>query len=549
MTYFTSFKNSIVGISLPKKFTFPFYYEPHPLAVLASEELQDFLSKQSVFNHSFGLDDNTHEIGKMFGVLVVRNANNDIGYLSAFSGNVPNQNSLKNFVPPIYDILDANSFFKHDNNALILLSTDIQDLEKDKQYISLQKIVADNNKKSEKIIRLEKEKLKKRKKNRKFKKTNTSLLTNDLLNQLEQESLHDKFYLRELICYYDDKFITQQELLNAFNKKINDLKDLRNKNSNKLHQKIFDQYSFLNYNKKSKNLLAIFNALDLHAPAGTGDCAAPKLLQHAFINDLTPIALAEFWWGKPGNSAIRKHGNFYASCKSKCEPILSHMLVGLDLDDNPLILNLAKDKKIEIIFEDNDLLVINKPTELLSVPGKNIKDSVFSRLKDKFPESADFLIVHRLDMSTSGIMLIAKNKKTNQFLQSQFINRSIKKRYIALLDGLITDNDGIINLPLRVDLDDRPRQLVCYDYGKPASTKWSVINRDNGKTRIQFYPITGRTHQLRVHAAHVLGLDTAIVGDDLYGTKADRLYLHAEYIQFTHPTSKEVMTFYCKPSF
>ena len=549
MTYFTSFKNSIAGISLPEKFTFPFYYDPHPLAVLASEELQAYLSKQSVFNHSFGLDTNTHEIGKMFGVLVVRDSNNDIGYLSAFSGNVPNQNSLENFVPPIYDILDANSFFRHDNNTLISLSSDIQDLKKDEQYISLQKIVADNNKKSEKVIRLEKEKLKSRKKNRKFRKAEATLLSNDLLNQLEQESLHDTFYLRELICYYDDKFMAQQELLNAFNKKIKDLKDLRNKKSNALHQKIFDQYSFLNNNGTSKSLHTIFKTLDLQAPAGTGDCAAPKLLQYAFLNKLTPIALAEFWWGKPGNSAIRKHGNFYASCKSKCEPILSHMLVGLYIDDNPLIQNVAIDKKIEFLFEDNDLLVINKPTELLSVPGKDIKDSVFSRLKDKFPESADFLIVHRLDMSTSGIMLIAKNKKSNQFLQSQFINRTIKKRYVALLDGLISDNDGIINLPLRVDLEDRPRQLVCYDYGKPASTKWSVINRGNGKTRIQFFPITGRTHQLRVHAAHVLGLNTAIVGDDLYGTKADRLHLHAAYIQFTHPTSKDVMTFDCKPSF
>ncbi len=543
MTYFTSFKKSIVGIALPEKFTFPFYYDPHPLAALAAAELQEYLHSSSDFNHSLGLQENTHEIGKMFGVLVVKNKNNELGYLSAFSGNLPNQSNLDRFVPPVYDVLHKDSFFSKENAALIALSEEITALENDTHYIKLKKMVAENNSLAEKIISTEKEKLKKRKLQRKFRKNNANPFTESLKKQLQNESLHDKFYLRELICYYEDKFIILQEELNTWLRKIASLKSLRNAKSNALHRKIFAQYDFLNSAGKTKNLLAIFKDLNMVAPAGTGDCAAPKLLQFAFLNELKPITMAEFWWGKPGNAAIRKHGHFYPSCKSKCEPVLSHMLDGMLLDDNPLTQNLAKDKKIDIIFEDTDLLVIHKPAELLSVPGKSISDSVFSRFKVLFPESADFLIVHRLDMSTSGLMLLAKNKRSHQFLQSQFIQRTIKKQYIAILDGIIAKNNGTICLPLRVDLEDRPKQLVCFKHGKPATTKWQVLFRKDGKTRVLFMPITGRTHQLRVHAAHVLGLNTAIVGDDLYGKKADRLHLHASFISFVHPTSKEMMSF------
>jgi len=548
VTYFTPFKKSIVGIPLPKKFTFPFYYEPHLLAKIASEELQEYLDFSSIFKRRLGLLNNTHEIGKMFGVLVVKNSNGKLGYLSAFSGNLPNQSDLMHFVPPVYDILQMDGFFSKENAALIALSNDITTLEMDSHYITLQKIVAENNKIAENIISVEKEKLKKRKLQRKLRKKNASPFTESLQIQLHNESLHDTFYLRELICYYEDKFISLQEKLNALHLKITRLKSLRNSKSNALHRNIFSQYHFLNSDGKTKSLLSIFKDLNLEAPAGTGDCAAPKLLQFAFLNGLTPIAMAEFWWGKSGNAAIRKHGVFYPSCKGKCEPVLSYMLNGLVLDENPLLKNLAKDKKIEFIFEDEQMLVINKPTELLSVPGKSISDSVFSRLKEIYPESEKHLIIHRLDMSTSGIMLIAKTKKAHQFLQNQFINRSITKRYIALLDGLILNNNGEINLPLRVDLDDRPRQLVCFKHGKPAKTMWNVLGIQDQKTRIEFTPITGRTHQLRVHAAHVLGLNTAIVGDDLYGNKADRLYLHAEYIRFTHP-NKKVMEFCIAPNF
>jgi len=195
------------------------------------------------------------------------------------------------------------------------------------------------------------------------------------------------------------------------------------------------------------------------------------------------------------------------------------------------------------------MLVIHKPAEFLSVPGIHIQDSVYTRIKHKYPNITGPIIVHRLDMSTSGILLIAKNKKAHKELQRQFITKTVKKRYEALLDGDLKETTGSIDLPLRVDLNDRPRQLVCYEHGKPAHTNWEVLERKAGKTRVHLFPISGRTHQLRVHASHKLGLNMPIVGDDLYGKKANRLHLHAAAIEFTHPTTKEKMIFHKKAEF
>ena len=277
-------------------------------------------------------------------------------------------------------------------------------------------------------------------------------------------------------------------------------------------------------------------------PSGTGDCAAPKMLQYAFSNGLTPVAMAEFWWGKSPNSEVRKHGNFYSACRGKCEPVLGHMLQGIDVDPNPFLTNQAIGKTLETIYEDEYICVINKPTEFLSGPGKHVTDSVQERMKDKYPESTGPLIVHRLDMSTSGLLVIGKTKEIYTQLQLQFVKRTVKKRYIALLDGVVANDEGYIDLPLQLDINNRPYQKVEYEFGKSARTRFEVIERKAGKTKIYFYPITGRTHQLRVHAAHVDGLNAPIVGDDLYGVKGDRLHLHAESIMFTHPVTGEEVT-------
>ncbi|MEZ4800064.1 MAG: RluA family pseudouridine synthase [Flavobacteriales bacterium] len=334
-----------------------------------------------------------------------------------------------------------------------------------------------------------------------------------------------------------------ESVVSHFQNEIEILKEERKTRSANLQNEIFDQYFFYNKALEKKSLGDIFKFTPEGRPtAGAGECAAPKLLQHAFIHGLEPIAMAEFWWGQSPKSEIRIHGHYYPACKGKCEPILGHMLVGMNVEPNPMLNNPAEGKELEIVWEDDVMVVVNKPAEFLSVPGKNINDSVLERLKTLYPNATGPLLVHRLDMSTSGILIAGKTEAVYKHLQRQFIKRSVKKRYVALLEGIVEGEEGMIDLPMRVDLGDRPRQMVCYEYGKPARTKWKVIERKEGKTKVQFYPITGRTHQLRVHAAHPLGLNTPIVGDDLYGKRSNRLHLHAEWIEFYHPISNKIMS-------
>jgi len=333
-----------------------------------------------------------------------------------------------------------------------------------------------------------------------------------------------------------------------------------------LQKKLFKEYRLLNSAGVEKNVMELFQ----HAPypippAGTGDCAAPKLLQYAFRHKLKPLAMAEFWWGPAPKSEIRQHKKFYGACSGKCQPILKHMLEGMTLDENPLLVNPALGKTLDIVYQDDDIVVVNKPSEFLSVPGKNIEDSVYLRIKQQFPQATGSLIVHRLDMSTSGLMVLALTKRAQKNLQQQFINRTIKKRYVAVLEGdikemlALEEEQGEINLPLRGDLEDRPRQLVCFEYGKQARTQWKIIDIIDGKTKLYLQPITGRTHQLRMHCAHPKGLNMPILGDDLYGHgsvdshssghNTQRLYLHAQRLTLHHPVTKNMMTFEVEADF
>jgi tRNA pseudouridine32 synthase/23S rRNA pseudouridine746 synthase len=328
------------------------------------------------------------------------------------------------------------------------------------------------------------------------------------------------------------------------------LKTKRRQMSAALQKGLFESYSFLNAKGQRKDLLELFSSEGgITPPSGAGECAAPKLLQFAYQHKLKPLALAEFWWGPSPPSEIRKHSYFYPSCRSKCLPILGHMLEGIPLGADSTKENPAEGKDLPIVFEDDHIIVVNKPAEFLSVPGKNITDSVYTRIAAKCPDATGPMIVHRLDMSTSGLMLLAKSKEVHRHLQSQFLKRRIKKTYVAVLDGEPNPGRREINLPLRVDLDHRPRQVVCYKYGKPSITHWEKVSVHNGCTRVHFYPITGRTHQLRVHAAHTLGLNTPILGDDLYGKRAERLYLHAASITFQHPISGNLITLEVAPEF
>ncbi|MFM7310851.1 MAG: RluA family pseudouridine synthase, partial [Flavobacteriales bacterium] len=327
-----------------------------------------------------------------------------------------------------------------------------------------------------------------------------------------------------------------EEQVSEYNVEIDRLKQERKQRSADLQNEIFDEFYFVNQALERRSVGSIFQSTPEGRPvAGSGECAAPKLLQHAFLNQLKPVAMAEFWWGESPKTEVRIHGHFYPACKGKCEPILGHMLQGIPMNPNPLADNPAQGKELEIVWEDESIIIVNKPHEFLSVPGRRIDDSVWTRLKARFPEHPELLVVHRLDMSTSGLLIAAKNMSVYKALQRQFSERTIQKRYVALLEGVVEEDEGYIDLPLRVDLENRPRQLVCFEHGKSAQTKWKVMERKDGRTLVHFYPITGRTHQLRVHAAHRDGLNIPIVGDDLYGKRSKRLHLHAEWIAFDHP--------------
>lgn len=550
MIHFQKFKTDISEIKLPEKFTFPFYYQPHSLTKIAAKEVQEYLENQTDFDHNFGLDKNKTDIavGKMFGVLIVKNKQNEIGYLTAFSGKLADKSLPIKFVPPVFNMRTEGSFYIKGELEIDEINAQFSLIKNNKEYLTLKKEVKKLSKNIAEDLENQRKKMKLAKADRKRRKKNANAVLSEtegknLTKQLVQESYNDQFFYKELVEYYDAKLLKTSEKLAFFESKIAALKKERKEKSNYLQQTLFSKYAFLNQQKELKNLLDIFNDPALKPPAGSGECAAPKLLQYAFANDLQPISMAEFWWGISPNSAIRKHKNYYAACQSRCKPILAHMLNGIEMDDNLLLENLAEKQELQIIYEDDVLLVVNKPSEFLSVPGKEITDSVYSRIKEKYPNATGPLIVHRLDMSTSGILLLTKTKEANKVLQSQFINRTVKKRYVALLDGILSEKKGTIKLPLRVDLDDRPKQLVDFIHGKNAETNWEIINIENDKTRVYFYPITGRTHQLRVHAAHKNGLNMPIIGDDLYGKKTNRLHLHAEFIEFLHPSTNKKISF------
>jgi tRNA pseudouridine32 synthase/23S rRNA pseudouridine746 synthase len=549
-TCFTVFKAPIDAYRLPERFTFPFYYQPHPLCLLAAKELQYHLSTQQEWQHNFGLTNNkVAVIGKMFGVLLVKNKHNKIGYLSAFSGKLAGTNHLPKFVPPVFDMLAEDGFFKTKEVVLNRLNAQIEALENDPYILAAATTLTTEKKAAHVQIKVHRALMIEERKKRKAQRIAAESVLNaedflQLNQQLGKQSIAHKKHLKALLHYWGNREKQAEENLTQLTLELNALKQQRKTLSAALQRQIFEQYHFLNTKGIAKSLFAIFaQTAQRTPPAAAGECAAPKLLHYAFKTGMKPLAMAEFWWGEPPKSAVRKHLNFYPACQGKCQPILTHMLEGLEMDKNPLLSNPAEGKSIDIVYEDKAMLVINKPAEFLSVPGKHITDSVYSRIKQCYPHATGPLIVHRLDMSTSGLLLIALSKEAHKNLQKQFIQRTIKKRYVALLDGLLTDDQGMIDLPLRVDLDDRPRQLICYAHGKPAKTQWEVIERKNQQTKVYFYPITGRTHQLRVHAAHLKGLNMPIVGDDLYGHKANRLHLHAESLAFNHPVTGALMRF------
>ena len=552
-----AFEQNITHIAIPEQFTFPFCYEPHPLSLLAVKQLQNYLESQKDFDHNFGLipDQEGLVIGKMFGVLVVSDDNNNVGFLAACSGKLAGSNQHSYFVPPIFDMLDPQGYFIQEENKINAINKEIDRISMDSSLAEAkQQLIQTETELQQQLsdLRLQHKKNKQERKeirNQEKDRLNEQeyqLLIEDLIKQ----SYRDQHEYDVAKTASNNKLQRDKVAYDNLLQELTELKEKRKLMSNALQQYLFDQYHFLNAHSETKSVLSIFkDHSGILPPAGAGECAAPKLLQYAYKHKLRPIAMAEFWWGASPNSEVRKHGYFYPACRGKCEPILNHMLTGLTVEANPMLQNSNQEIELEIIHEDEDILVINKPVEFLSVPGIHVQDSVQTRMEACFPEIDSPMIIHRLDMSTSGILVLAKNKVAHQFIQDQFIKHTVVKRYTALLDGCISTKEGIIDLPLRVDLEDRPRQVVCYTYGKPARTKFQVVSEENNKTRIHFFPLTGRTHQLRVHSAHSLGLNTPILGDDLYGRKADRLHLHAGFISFIHPGNHQIIEFHIPDPF
>lgn len=549
------FKQPVSHIALPDKFTYPFHYTPHPLSVLAAEEVKAYIATQKEWNEELTL-------GKMFGVLIVQiPEDSKIGYLAAFSGNLAGKNQHPYFVPPVYDLLQPKGFFKIEEEQITAINAQIEKLQADSHYLSLKEKQRENLEQATTILNQAKSELKSAKEARELRRKSSPALSEEEQAILIRESQYQKAELKRLERKWKEQFVEIEKEIVDFEAEIERLKTERKERSAALQQKLFEQFRMLNAKGEVKDLCTIFEqTVHKTPPAGAGECALPKLLQYAYLHQLKPLAMAEFWWGESPKNEVRYHGYYYPSCKGKCEPILQHMLQGLAVEKNPLSIDTHKDTELNIVFEDEWLLVVDKPAGMLSVPGKDEEtNSVYHRLKSRYPEATGPIIVHRLDMATSGLLLVAKTKEVHQNLQAQFENRSIKKRYVALLDGSVKMNTetksieqtksevtgngatGRIELPLCLNPLDRPRQMVSEEHGKVAITEYRILKRTEKYTRIAFYPLTGRTHQLRVHAAHPKGLGCPIIGDELYGKKAERLYLHAEYIEFRHPIYGDII--------
>lgn len=552
--HFHVFKTEIEGIVRPEKFTFPFYYTPHTLAGIAVKEVQFNLSLPSFLEHNFGFSVSRFMAqGKMFGVLVVENQQHQLGYLVAYSGKLNGNEPANYFVPPVFDTHRPDGFYKNGEKELNLLNERIEAMENNVDFLSLQEELKIYLQTSENELTTHKNQIAKNKEKRNELRialfTSNDAKSEEKLKELDEESKREQLFLKHLKRTINEQKTTLEAKISQHLENISSLKSLRGSLSKSLQEQIFCQYTFLNKNKKERSLLSIFEQTVFKTPpSGAGECAAPKLLQYAFLNDLSPICMAEFWWGKSPESEVRVHQQFYPACRGKCEPILGHMLTGIPLDPNPIIAERSF-PEIEILYEDSEIVVVNKPEGVLSVPGKSDLKSVQTWLENRSKEEEKTTLVHRLDMGTSGILLAAKNPDAYKKLQIQFIKRKVKKEYIAILEKEIQSNKGEIDFPLCLDINDRPKQMVDYESGKPALTHFHVLEKRDGKTRILFQPHTGRTHQLRVHAAHKNGLNAPIMGDDLYGNKADRLYLHAAYLKFRHPSSNEIIEIRCNPSF
>lgn len=521
--------DSVHQIPSPDSFTYPFCYEPHPLCVAAASEVRSYLKSQLQWSEELSL-------GKMLGVLVVEKEG-ERGFLAAFSGTLGGKTLQEYFVPPVFDLMNPGCFFQQEQQRISELNRQIKKLETQIQPSPLHQVaeqeIADARKK---MIQA---------KNRRD-QLRLSLSVEELKKK-EPEMIRESQFLKAQLKRIEHSWKKRLEEADrpafALQAEIKCLQAERQQRSQDLQQWLFSQYAFLNAKGERKTLPEIF--LSCPIPSGAGDCCAPKLLQAAYVNGMHPLCMAEFWMGVSPKDEVRVEGHYYPACRSKCRPILGHMLQGLSVDSNPLLEGHQElQSQLEILWQDSQIAVVCKPSGMLSVPGLDDLPSVFSSMKSRFPDADGPLIVHRLDMDTSGLMVIALTAHAYENLQQQFFRHKIKKKYVALLERpMVVGQEGDISLPLRPDFSDRPRQMVDQKHGKSAMTHYRVLENRKSHAFVALWPQTGRTHQLRVHCAHPLGLNNPIVGDRLYGKPNERLMLHAQELEFQHPADSKSMKF------
>lgn len=565
------------GIDIPERMNNPLDYQPHPLCIAVCKELQTYLSEREDWREEI-------DKGKMFGVLIVENAKpepgaSEIGYLAAYSGQIGGRSDWDDFVPAVFDYLQPDGYFKTHEAEISDINQRIKQLEGNEHIKEAKSLILQLQEERKQTIAAYQEKMKEAKAKRDARRK-TGNLTPEEEAEMVKESQFMKAELRRLKKSLSEKTTLETEY-EVFQADILRLKQLRKTLSDALQQWLFSQFRMQNHEGKMKDLLEIFRdaalrdypqstivtnriaALKMVPPAGSGECCEPKLLQYAYLHGYRPLQMAMFWWGESPKEEIRHHLQFYPACNGKCKPILHWMLPDRVFDSK-----IAEKQALETLYEDDQLAVIYKPSGLLSVPGKDSSQpSVYSIMRKKYPAASSPLIVHRLDMATSGLMIIAKTDFAYHRLQKEFLHHRVQKKYIAIIGckdqeacdkiwekakkeelkeegkSSISAEKQKISLPLMPDYLDRPRQIVNHEQGKEAITEYEVLVRiDATHLRLALYPKTGRTHQLRVHCAHHEGLNAPILGDPLYGNeKASRLHLHAEEIIFEHPlTGKEI---------
>jgi len=510
--------------ALPSRFASPFdASDPHPLARRAADELIARVRGRTSLDAPGG--------GKMFGVLVVAAPDGRIGYLRGFSGMLDGEWLVPGFVPPLYDRAVRDAMWPAGQAALRDLELRLRALVASPAHAALRAEHAAVVARHAGELASMRARHRDHRDHRRVQRAATSAAP--ARHALDQASRADTAERRRLDAAHAGELAALTARLAAIDDERATLERLRASESRGLMKQVHDSYVIGNARGERRPLRELFAPGE--PPGGAGDCAGPKLLGHAYATGVVPLALAELWWGAPPVTGGRRAGQFYPSCRGKCGPIIPFMLEGLPHDAPPVFGAgpIAADEPA-VVFEDRWLVVVDKPCGLLSVPGRSglLGDSVVTRLRERYPGTT---VVHRLDLDTSGLLIAARDPDTHAALQRAFARREIDKRYTAWLDGDVARDHGVVELALRVDLDDRPRQIYDPVHGKPAITQWHVVERTGARTRVALVPRTGRTHQLRVHAAHPLGIGAPIVGDRLYGRPAARLALHAEALAFMHP--------------